>query len=166
MFKRNLRSRSRYLFIVLRTNIMLQVGFRDDTSYLAVHYGGGRITPRPNAQTASAKEASSTERDAIGLNQHNSSGSSSTILTVAQPNPTATSSTPTPRCSRNATTPTGGRNRHSNRSGGGGGVGGADRGVEHNASALVERGVGGASIRSTLSEQLSSIGKAADDITA
>lgn len=145
---------------------MLQVGFRDDTSYLALHYGGGRNTPRPIAQAAAAKDASSTVRDARGQNQHDSSSSPSTLLAVAQPNPTATSSTPTPRYSRNPTALTGGRNRHSNRSGGGrGGAGGADRGAEGNASAVVGGGVGGASIRPTLSEQLASIGKVADDIT-
>lgn len=150
--------------------VLPQVGFRDDTSYLAAHYGGGgggrgRRTPRSIAQTATTHEAS-TLRDArrdVNLQQDSSSsGSIPSTPAVARPdpnpNPNATSSTRTPRCSRNRTTLSGsaGRNRHS-RSGSGGG------GADHQ---IADSGGVAALMRPTLSEQLASIGKAVEDITA
>ena len=94
--------------------ILLQVGFRDDTSYLAAHYGGGR-TPRSIAQTAAASEAS-TLRDARNLyQQQDKCRISSTTLGVSRPSPNAISSSSAPRCGRIPTPPSGlaDRNRHS-----------------------------------------------------
>lgn len=144
--------------------ILLQVGFRDDTSYLAAHYGGGR-TPRSIAQTAAASEAS-TLRDARNLyQQQDKCRISSTTLGVSRPSPNAISSSSAPRCGRIPTPPSGlaDRNRHSSRSSSSSGGGGADRRGANNAAV---EGSGVTSIRPTLSEQLASIGKAAEDITA
>eukprot|EP00904_Undaria_pinnatifida_P009275 jgi/Undpi1/5478/HiC_scaffold_2.g00757.m1 len=140
------------------------VGFRDDTSYLAAHYGG-RTTPRSIAQTRSAQEVGSTlhypRRHANQqASNSNNIGLFNTLAATHQPNdPGATSTTSTPP-GRGFN----GRKRHSGGSGGGGGDG-----VAGNNAAGVEggEGIGGASmIRPTLSQQLASIGKTAENITA
>lgn len=114
-----------------------KVGFRDDTSYLAAHYGGG-ITRQPARATTnkipSSRGATSVRTLDITAQQSTASASNAPTSSPIVPN----------------------RKRSNGNAGKGGAVQAGARKIGETA----------ALVRPTLSEQLASIGKAAEDITA
>ncbi|CAN0118601.1 unnamed protein product [Pylaiella littoralis] len=113
-----------------------QVGFRDDTSYLAAHYGGGI-----------SRQAASVTAEKVSSSRGATSAHSTLDLTAKS----------IPSTSYTHTTPSLHTPKRSNVD--------AGRGRALQAGAR-RTGEAAALVRPTLSEQLASIGKAAEDITA
>lgn len=119
-------------------DLYVKVGFRDDTSYLAAHYGGGISR---QAASVTAKKVSSSR---------GATSAHSTLDLTAKSIPSTSNTHTTPSLH----TPT---RKRSNVD--------AGRGRALQAGAR-RTGEAAALVRPTLSEQLASIGKAAEDITA